>query len=559
MSAPTPSMPSASSDSWHAVAKCWRWTSQNERPICSGRRLNCGRDALSSSSRTGIRARIEAGRLDELRLEAEEAQVDAALQAGHHRDVLARAQSLADEAPLRERRWELLARAQYQAGRQTDALRTIHRVRRLLVEELGLDPSPSLEGLEQAILRQDPTLSVEEPMGSTDGACPYQGLTPYDVNDAEGFFGREDAVAASLDRLRDVGVLAVVGPSGSGKSSLIRAGVAAALSRDGRRVVVIAPGAHPLDAMSSLPRTRAGFVLVVDQLEEVFSLCADPVERDRFLLALTEHARSGSLVVSLRADHLGHLSAHPDFAKAVEPGLYLLSGMSEDQLRAAIEGPAHQAGLVVEPGLVDLLIREVKDEPGALPLLSHVLRETWLRREGRTLTVAGYQASGGVRQAVAQSAEAVFQSVGAERQPALRDLLLRLIAPSSSGAPVRTRMPRRLVTADGHQDELIDLLVASRLVTSDDEVVEIAHEALARAWPRLRSLARRRHRGPAPAAPLVGVGRRLGLPGTSGQRAVPRNEADPGPGVAHVGVGGADTHRTRFSRRGPPPGGARGT
>ena len=431
--------------------------------------------------------RIEAGRLDELRLEAEEVQVDATLQAGHHRDVLARAQALADEAPLRERRWELLARAQYQAGRQTDALRTIHRVRRLLVEELGLDPSPSLEALEQAILRQDPTLSVEEPKDSTDGACPYQGLTPYDVDDAESFFGRDEAVAACLNRLRGVGVLAVVGPSGSGKSSLIRAGVAASLRRDRGRVVVIAPGAHPADALSALPRSRAGFALVVDQLEEVFSLCADPVERDRFLLALTEHARTGSLVVSLRADHLGDLSGYPDLAKTIEPGLFLLSAMSEEQLRAAIEGPAHQAGLMVEPGLVDLLIREVKDEPGALPLLSHVLRETWLRRESRNLTVAGYQASGGVRQAVAQSAEAVFQAVGAERQGALRDLLLRMVAPSPTGAPVRTRMPRRLVVADGQQDDLIDILVASRLVTSDDEVVEIAHEALARAWPRLRA------------------------------------------------------------------------
>ncbi len=354
-------------------------------------------------------------------------------------------------------------------------------------EELGLDPSPSLEELEQAILRQDATLAVEESPVGVDTACPYQGLTPYDVDDAEAFFGRDEDVAACLNRLRDVGVLAVVGPSGSGKSSLIRAGVASALRRDGRRVVVIVPGTHPVDTLSSLPRTRAGVVLVVDQLEEVFSLCADPVERDRFLVAVAEHARTGSLVLSLRADHLGHLSAHPDFAKAVEPGLYLLSGMSEEQLRTAIAGPAQQAGLRVEPGLVDLLIREVKDEPGALPLLSHVLRETWLRREGRTLTVSGYQESGGIRQAVAQSAEAVFQLIGPDRQGALRDLLLRLVVQGPSGAPVRTPMPRRLVVGDGQQDELVDLLVGSRLVTSDDEVVEIAHEALAQAWPRLRA------------------------------------------------------------------------
>ena len=113
----------------------------------------------------------------------------------------------------------------------------------------------------------------------------------------------------------------------------------------------------------------------------------------------------------LRADRLGELAAYPEFARLVEPGLHLLSAMSERDLRAAIEGPARQVGLLLEPGLVDLLVREVEGEPGALPLLSHALHQTWQRREGRTLTVDGYQATGGIRGSVAQSAEEIYNQV----------------------------------------------------------------------------------------------------------------------------------------------------
>ena len=140
----------------------------------------------------------------------------------------------------------------------------------------------------------------------------------------------------------------------------------------------------------------------------------------------------------------------------------------------------------MEPALVEILVREVSGNPGALPMLSHALQETWQRREGRTLTVAGYQASGGIREAVARSAEEVYSGVAADQQPMLRPLLLRLVAPSPEGDPVRTRMPRRLVVTDPAHDQLVDLLVGSRLVTSDEGVVEIAHEALAREWLRLR-------------------------------------------------------------------------
>jgi energy-coupling factor transporter ATP-binding protein EcfA2 len=430
--------------------------------------------------------RIEAGRLEELRLDAQEVRLDAALRAGRYRAVLAELQARVAEEPLRERRWALLALAQYQAGRQGEALRTLHRARGVLAGELGLEPGPDLVALEAAILRQDPSLVAEVALPEPNATCPYLGLVPYDMADAEAFFGRDADVAACLRRLATIGVLAVVGPSGSGKSSLVRAGVAAVLDRDGRRVAVVTPGAHPTDALTVLPDAGPAPVLVVDQCDEAVALCDDPGDQARFFAALAAHAERGPLVVALRADRLGELSAHPGFARLIEPGLYLLGAMGEDDLRAAIEGPAHQAGLLLEPGLVELLVQDAEGEPGALPLLSHALRTTWQRREGRTLTVAGYCATGGIRDAVAKSAEELYARVAPDQRPLVRDLLLRLVAPSPDGEAVRSRVPPRIVGTDPAHEELVEVLVAARLVTSDDGVAELAHEALARAWPRLQ-------------------------------------------------------------------------
>jgi WD40 repeat protein len=228
-------------------------------------------------------------------------------------------------------------------------------------------------------------------------------------------------------------------------------------------------------------------VLVVDQCEEVFSLSPDEATRAAFLAGLVRWSEHGRLVVAMRADRLAEASAYPAFARLLERSLYLLGAMSEDGLRAAVEAPARQSGLLIEPGLVDVLISEVAGTAGALPLMSHALLETWKRREANTLTVDGYTASGGIRGAVAKSAEAVYAGIGPEQRLVLRDLVLRLVSSGTQGEPVRARLPRRLFSAEPDHQQLIDLLVGSRLVTSDAGVVEIAHEALARAWPRLRT------------------------------------------------------------------------
>jgi Novel STAND NTPase 1/Bacterial transcriptional activator domain len=390
------------------------------------------------------------------------------------------------QQPTRERRWGLLALAQYQAGRQAEALGTLHRARATLVNEFGLDPGPGLAELEQAILRQDPALVASGTSFKAASACPYLGLVAYDLGDAAAYFGREADVTACLRRLDEAGVLAVVGPSGCGKSSLIRAGVAAALVRDGHQLVIVTPGAHPEDVLARAP-SGTGAVFVVDQCEEALALDESSPEREAFFGGLVHFAARGRLVLSLRADRLGELAAHPEFAHLAEKGLYLLGAMGDAQLRSAIEGPAAQAGLRLEPGLVDLLVREAEGSPGALPLLSHVLRQTWRRREGDTLTVEGYAATGGVREAVAQSAERLYRELTPTQQGMLRDLMVRLVASDDAGEPVRTRVARRTVTSDDEHTAVVEALVGARLLSSDGDTVEIAHESLAVAWPRLRS------------------------------------------------------------------------
>jgi WD40 repeat protein len=174
-------------------------------------------------------------------------------------------------------------------------------------------------------------------------------------------------------------------------------------------------------------------------------------------------------------------------AAIIQRGLHLLGPMDQSELRAAIETPARQAGFLLEAGLVDLLVLEVEGEPGALPLLSHALRRTWERREGRVMTVWGYRETGGLRGAVAQSAESLYGSLDGDRQAVVQDLFLRMVAPNPAGDPVRSPVPHRSVAGDVQHQQVIRLLIDSRLVTSDGDSLELAHEALVRAWPRLQT------------------------------------------------------------------------
>ena len=431
--------------------------------------------------------RCEVARYQELRRSAEEGWLDARLAAGDHRAVAAEAAALADEEPLRERRWAILAVALYRCSRQADALRALARAREVLVDQVGVDPGPELASLEAEILRQDPALDASLEARSGVETCPYKGLASYEEADAEEFFGREAEIEACLDRLDATPLLVIAGPSGCGKSSLLRAGVVPALRRRGRDVIVLVPGPDPRAALTALPRspgTRP--VVVVDQFEELFALDHPDAVVGEVCERLAEHARHGGVIIGLRSDHIGSLGANGDLRRLAERGLHLVSPLDGDDLRAAIRQPAVLASLHLESGLVELLVRDCEGEAGALPLLSHALVETWRRREANTLTVDGYRSTGGIRGAVARSADLLYDGLTAEQRDTLRSILLRLITPSIEGDPVRTRVPSRSLLGSPGRERVVAMLIRARLVTAHDESFELSHEALARAWPRLQ-------------------------------------------------------------------------
>ncbi|MET7457630.1 helix-turn-helix domain-containing protein [Streptomyces sp. NPDC005574] len=412
-----------------------------------------------------------------------------------------------------------------------------------------------------------------------DAVCPYRGLSAFTARDAGWFFGREPATAALVERVFErigSGPLMVVAPSGAGKSSLLNAGLVPAFRHPGGfpmpgaerwPVVAFTPTARPLeelltsvakvldgdlgidvdqlrqrpDALLDAVRNAAGDratagvgrrpppvrpVLLVDQFEELFTLCSDEEERRAFVRVLcalsTSRDPSGPaegpgrdpavVVMGVRADLSGRCLELPELAPVFTDGLFVLPPMSLNGLREAITRPADLAGLALEPGLVPLLLRDAglrdeSEEPprdgsgdgrtrpdltpsGALPLISHALLTTWQQREGTTLTVTGYERTGGIRGAVARTAEDVFAGLYPAEQQTIRRILVRLVHVADGTGPTRRRMSRtalmeRLADVDGATAAL-DAFVQARLITADRDTVEIAHEALLHAWPRLR-------------------------------------------------------------------------
>ncbi|MET0826527.1 MAG: AAA family ATPase, partial [Acidimicrobiales bacterium] len=361
------------------------------------------------------------------------------------------------------------------------------------------------------------------------GASPYKGLLAYQADDADDFFGRDEDVAGMLARLASTRLLAVVGASGSGKSSLVRAGVVPALRRGALAgssewpVVVFNAGPRPLlelaaglgqvlerpvgeivaqlesgaDGLDAVARqaSAARIVLVVDQFEEVFTACEDEAERQQFaatvLHAATVPRGPVMVILVMRGDFYARCADLAGLATALESTTVLLGPMDEPGLRAVIEGPARRGDLLLEAGLTEALIADVHGEPGGLPLLSHALYETWERREQRRLTLAGYRDAGGARGAIARTAEAVYtEQLDADQQVVARALFIALTELGEGTEDTRRRAPRsELVERAGSPaalDEVVETLVAARLITVGDDSAEVAHEAVIREWPRLR-------------------------------------------------------------------------
>ena len=330
------------------------------------------------------------------------------------------------------------------------------------------------------------------------GPCPYKGLAAFQATDGALFFGRAELVDQLTAMVADRRFVAVVGASGSGKSSVLRAGLAARAATDGlagstpMHVAIVTPGACPMRALGARTETTGGEeLLVVDQFEEVFTLCQDTDERAEFIATLLQIATASTnrtrVVIGLRADFYGHCGRHSDLVQALNNGQLLVGPMTTEELIQAITRPARATGHIVETNLVARLIADAGGQSSVLPLISHALQETWKRRRGATLTVAGYDAAGGLDHAIARTAEDTYHTYTSAQQAIARQLFLRLTTP---GEDLELASKRRLSRAELDTDNpdtihVLDTLAACRLLVLDESTVELAHEALITSWPRL--------------------------------------------------------------------------
>jgi formylglycine-generating enzyme required for sulfatase activity len=383
------------------------------------------------------------------------------------------------------------------------------------------------------------------------GQCPYRGLRVFDVDDASFFFGREALVQWLLNELRPATkgqpvnlFLAIVGASGSGKSSVARAGLIATLKRGDIPssahwpVAICRPGPDPLESLAvaisrtvntgqgapalaeliaefeknektlhlvsrqSLPENAPDMqlVVVVDQFEEVFTLnCKEELREAliRNLLYAAKVAQGQTLVIlTMRADFYGKCAANAELAAAFSDHHVLVGPMTDDELRRAIERPTQLVGCELEAGLVDLLVQDVRHQPGALPLLQHALLELWNKREGRRLTVKAYQQIGKLEGALQRRADATLEAFTKDEQELCRRTFLRLTQPGEGTEDTKRRAPmQELLSLSGKssaEEAIIQKLADASLLTTEgdltrgDAFVEVAHEALIRNWPQLR-------------------------------------------------------------------------
>jgi WD40 repeat protein/DNA-binding SARP family transcriptional activator len=371
---------------------------------------------------------------------------------------------------------------------------------------------------------------------------PYKGLRPFLEPDAPDFFGREAILAEILARLSDRGVgsrfLAVVGPSGSGKSSLVRAGLLPALRRGalpGSERWFIAdmhPGAHPFEELasaltriavnppvdlvdlleqgddglgmttSSLLPPETELVLVIDQFEELFTLLEDDDARTRFLAALRRAATDPEsrlrVLVTLRADFYDRPLTYAGLAELMKARSVVVTPLVPEELERAAAGPAEGVGVRIESAVIADIVAEVTAQPGALPLLQYALTEMFERRDGASLTSEAYREIGGVSAALPRRAENLYRRMNQAGQAAARQLFLRLITLGSDGSKdarrrvLRSELASLLDVEAEAVDAVIETFGTRRLLSFDHDpvtrgpTVEVAHEALLREWDRLR-------------------------------------------------------------------------
>jgi energy-coupling factor transporter ATP-binding protein EcfA2 len=379
----------------------------------------------------------------------------------------------------------------------------------------GVDDSRGLQSLINAV--KGVPLGSETVIKRDADLCPYRGLNTFGEEHSDLFFGRDADIQRLVEKLKTSRLLAVLGPSGSGKSSLVRAGLIPALRKgvlpgsETWTIRTLVPGVQPLAALAAQvlkigaqgamaatldemrvdPRTlhlatvlvlsdrpaSERVVWVVDQFEEIFTLCRDDTERAAFVTNLLYAAGfpEGRSVVALtmRADFYPKCAAYPELAAGIAAHQFLVSPMHEGELRQAIEAPARRVGLEFEEGLIATILADVADQPGALPLLQHALLELWERRRGGMLTLEGYRESGGVQGAIARRADALYDSFTPEQQAIARSILLRLTQPGEGTEDTRRRatLDELITRAEEREavERVINQLCDARLLTTSGE------------------------------------------------------------------------------------------
>jgi formylglycine-generating enzyme required for sulfatase activity/energy-coupling factor transporter ATP-binding protein EcfA2 len=381
----------------------------------------------------------------------------------------------------------LLPHYKEQVGRLRPTLKTEVKTlsepaRREHVEALAAINSICVEALDVSFNG----LALGEAAPDYDARSPFRGLESFRPEDSEFFFGREELIEKLVGKIKAHSFLAVLGASGSGKSSLVMAGVIPALDLD---YVVFRPGTKPLDELES---ARGKSLIVVDQFEELFTLTRDESTRKEFIARLMDESSRARIILTLRSDFLGEVGAYRILSAEIQNHLEIVPPMDVDELHRAMEGQAGVTGLRFEADLSQQILDDVAGEPGAMPLLQHALWELWNRRHGRNLRASEYRAFGGVKQAISSTAEKVYAECSKTEQDALRDIFLRLtrVDESADGRDTRRRvLLRDLIPADSDPAAttlLIKQLADTRLAVVTGDEVEVAHEALIRHWERLR-------------------------------------------------------------------------
>lgn len=484
-------------------------------------------------------AQFDASRLEDLRLTALEDRLEADIRGGNHRKAVGELDQLVTKHPHRERFVGQQMIALYRSGRPADALRSMERHCKTIGEELGIEPSPELRRIEEQVLLHDQRLA--EPPSGREGLVsdvnPFIGLHAFTEDDADRFFGRDPLVEELVDRITaGHRLLALVGASGSGKSSVLHAGLVPAVRRGlagedhNWLIATMVPGSHPFreaeaalagaapdssgefvellgDSEDGLLRASIGLLadserllLVIDQFEELFTLGTLRVERDCFVrnLEVVLDDPSGRVVVALglRADFYGHPLEYAAFAQMLADGIANVVPLTTDELASAAEKPAAHAGTTLERPLLVQLLSDVAGEAGGLPLFQYTLTELFDQREGAILTLDAYEDMGGVSGAIARRAEDLFLALDVDERDAVKQLFLRLVTTTEHGAWGRRRVSAGEITTISSDlvplQTVVERFASHRLLTLDldpvsgSPAVEVAHEALLHQWPRLR-------------------------------------------------------------------------